>query len=78
MHVPIPQPDPVMGTLSAAGRRYGCSIDTIERFIDAGLLPVYRFGTRGHRRVKYTDVERLLTRVANTGIEVEPDEAASA
>lgn len=48
-------------TLSGAAVYASCSPLTIERWINDGLLPVYRVGDRGHRRVRVSELEAILT-----------------
>lgn len=48
--------------LSEAARIMGCSIRTLQRLIDSGDLPGYRFGPR-LVRVRLADLERAMTRI---------------
>lgn len=40
---------------------FGVSTDTVTRWADSGLLPVYVLPS-GHRRYKRSEIEQLLTR----------------
>jgi|GEM_PF-1130249 len=58
-------------TLHEAGRRVGVSYWTMQRRVQAGLLPAYRTGPNSDIRVKVADVDALL-------VPVRPDDPALA
>jgi excisionase family DNA binding protein len=52
---------PEYGTLAQVGFYAGCSSKQIRRLIAAGL-PAYRFGDKGHLRVRFTDLDEWMER----------------
>ena len=49
-----------MLTVSEAARLLNAHPNSIRRWADMGLLPVYRIGRRGDRRFKQEDVDGFL------------------
>jgi len=50
----------LMLTSSDVARLLNVHINTVRRWSNAGVLPVYRIGPRGDRRFKITDVFNFL------------------
>ena len=53
------QPKRRLIKLTTVAERLDCSIDTIDRFIRAGKLPVVRLPS-GRRRISEEDLERVI------------------
>lgn len=47
------------GTVREVAVYLGCSKKQVRRLISRGL-PVYRFGERGHLRIKYSDIDAWM------------------
>jgi excisionase family DNA binding protein len=50
----------VMLRLGQAARLLGIHSNTLRRWADAGVLPSHRLGSRGDRRFRKTDIQKLL------------------
>ena len=50
-----------MLTVSEAARMLHVHPNTLRKWCDSGVIPSYRIGRRGDRRVRIADVERYLT-----------------
>lgn len=46
-------------TRKRAARELDCHVETVTRWLEAGLIPGYRVGERGHWRVSRAGVERV-------------------
>ncbi len=49
-----------MLSVREAAEMLGVHENTLRRWVDEGMLPVYRYGPRKDRRVRRTDLERFL------------------
>ncbi len=63
-------PQALLSTAQTA-RVLNLHMNTVRRWSDTGKLPSYRIGSRGDRRFKWKDIQRLL----RTGTEEEAREA---
>lgn len=51
--------NPKLLNLHSVAAELGCSVDTVDRFIRAGKLPVVRLPS-GRRRIDRTDLDRTI------------------
>lgn len=57
-----PLPNHELGSVKEAAERYGCSPDTVRRWVAQGMLDAYRLGPR-LLRIDLTADDRLLRRI---------------
>lgn len=56
---------PELLNIAQARRMLNLHTNTIRRYTDIGIIPVYRIGTRGDRRFKRTDLQKFLEGYTN-------------
>ena len=60
---PVTKPNPQMLKIWQVAAMLNAHPNTVRRWSNKGILPVYKIGTRGDRRYKEEDVKRFLNRL---------------